>query len=160
MCHGCGFICHLCLQLKLKINTRSLSNQALKSARRSLLSSRCWHWGVFSSWLTSRDLGTARFSYLARVGPMIRVYGGACLKKTSQMRRDVPLITYLYISRCFWVETPFHADWNIVFQIINCWNLSGNPRVNAMKPTVIEPLKLGCLIRPAEDDRCYYLSIS
>ena len=27
MCHVCGFICYLCMQLKLKINTRSLSNQ-------------------------------------------------------------------------------------------------------------------------------------
>ena len=70
MCHVCGFIFYLCVQLKLKINTRSLSNQALKSAHRSLLSSHCWPWGVFSSWLASRDLGTARSSYLVRVGPM------------------------------------------------------------------------------------------
>ena len=32
MCHVCGFICYLCVQLKLKINRKSLSNQALKSA--------------------------------------------------------------------------------------------------------------------------------
>ena len=30
----------------------------------------CWPWEVFSSWLTSRDLGTTRFSYLAWVGPV------------------------------------------------------------------------------------------
>ena len=47
MCHVCGFICYLCVELKLMINTRSLSNQALKSAQTSLLSSRCWPWGVF-----------------------------------------------------------------------------------------------------------------
>ena len=29
---------------------------------------RCWPWEVFSSWLASRDLGTARSSYLAWVG--------------------------------------------------------------------------------------------
>ena len=32
---------------------------------------RCWSWGVFSSWLASRDLGTARPSYLAWVGPVV-----------------------------------------------------------------------------------------
>ena len=32
---------------------------------------RCWPWGVFSSWLASRDLGTARSSYLAWVGPVV-----------------------------------------------------------------------------------------
>ena len=47
MCHVCGFICYLCVELKLMINTRSLSNQALKSVHPSLLSSRCWPWGVF-----------------------------------------------------------------------------------------------------------------
>ena len=31
---------------------------------------RCWPWGVFSSWLASRDLGTTRSSYLAWVGPV------------------------------------------------------------------------------------------
>ena len=31
---------------------------------------RCWPWGVFSWWLASRDLGTARSSYLAWVGPV------------------------------------------------------------------------------------------
>ena len=46
MCHVCGFICYLCVELKLMINTRSLSNQALKSAHPLLLSSRCWPWGV------------------------------------------------------------------------------------------------------------------
>ena len=46
-CHVCGFICYLCVELKLMIKTRSLSNQALKSAHPSLLSSRCWPWGVF-----------------------------------------------------------------------------------------------------------------
>ena len=47
MCHVCGFICYLCVELKLMINTRSLSNQALKSAQTSLLNSRCWPWGGF-----------------------------------------------------------------------------------------------------------------
>ena len=70
MCHVCGFIWYLCVQFKSKISTRSLSNQTLKSAHRSLLRSRCWPWEVFSPWLASHDLGTARSSYLARVGPM------------------------------------------------------------------------------------------
>ena len=59
-------ICYLCVELKLKINTRSPSNQTLKSAHPYLLSSRCWPWGA-SSWLASRDLGTASSSYLAGV---------------------------------------------------------------------------------------------
>ena len=71
MCHACRFICYLCVELKLNINTRSRSIQALKSAHLSLLSSRRWPWGVFSSCLASRDLGTAPTSYLARVGPMV-----------------------------------------------------------------------------------------
>ena len=33
---------------------------------------RCWPWGVFSSWLASRDLGTTRSSYLEWVGPVVR----------------------------------------------------------------------------------------
>ena len=73
MCHVCEFICYLCVQLKVNINTRSLFNQALKSAHRSLFSSRSWPWGVFSSWLASRDLGTVRSSYLAGVEPMHRL---------------------------------------------------------------------------------------
>ena len=47
MWHVCGFIYYSCVELKLMINTGSLSNQALKSAHPSLLSSRCWPWGVF-----------------------------------------------------------------------------------------------------------------
>ena len=31
----------------------------------------CWPWGVFSSWLASRNLGTARSSYLVSVGPVV-----------------------------------------------------------------------------------------
>ena len=69
-----GFICYLCVQSKLRINTRSLFNQALKSAHRSLFSFRCWPWGVFSSWQASRALGIARFSYLARVRPMVWIH--------------------------------------------------------------------------------------
>ena len=32
---------------------------------------RCWPWGIYSSWLASRDLGTTRSSYLAWVGPVL-----------------------------------------------------------------------------------------
>ena len=35
---------------------------------------RCWPWGIYSSWLASRDLGTTRSSYLAWVGPVVRPY--------------------------------------------------------------------------------------
>ena len=42
MCHVFGSICYLCVESKLKINTRSLANQALKSAQPSLFSSRRW----------------------------------------------------------------------------------------------------------------------
>ena len=31
----------------------------------------CWPWGVFGSWLASRNLSTARSSYLAWVGPVL-----------------------------------------------------------------------------------------
>ena len=44
MYHVCGFICYLYVELKLKIYTRSLSNQALKPAHPSLLSFRFWPW--------------------------------------------------------------------------------------------------------------------
>ena len=39
---------------------------------------RCWPWEVFSSWLASRDLGTARSSYLAWVGPVMWSTGLSC----------------------------------------------------------------------------------
>ena len=42
MCHGYGLICHSCVELILKINTRFLFNQVLNPAHPSLLSSRCW----------------------------------------------------------------------------------------------------------------------
>ena len=59
--------CYSCVELKLKINMRSLFDQALNSAHPSLLRSRCWPQGVFSTCLASHDLSTARFSYLARL---------------------------------------------------------------------------------------------
>ena len=40
---------------------------------------RCWPWGIYSSWLASRDLGTTRSSYLAWVGPVLPLDGvGSC----------------------------------------------------------------------------------
>ena len=35
---------------------------------------RCWPWGIYSSWLASRDLGTTRSSYLAWVGPVLIMF--------------------------------------------------------------------------------------
>ena len=64
MCHVCGFICYLCVELKLMINTRSLSNQALKSAHPSLLSSRCWPWGVFIGAGQPLQHGEVRDTYI------------------------------------------------------------------------------------------------
>ena len=60
MCHVCGLICYLCVELKLMINTRSLSNQALKSAHPSLLccpllALRITHWVLVSRYSTVRS---------------------------------------------------------------------------------------------------------
>ena len=53
---------------------------------------RCWPWGVFSSWLASRHLGTARSSYLAWVGPVVSGLADG---------RHAPF--------------PFHNDWAVVY---------------------------------------------
>ena len=49
--------------------------QAFRFKRKNILSPtpavRCWPWGVFSQWLASRDIGTARSSYLAWVEPVV-----------------------------------------------------------------------------------------
>ena len=71
MCHVCGFICYLCIELKLMINTRSLSNQALKSAHPSLLSSRCWPWGLFIGAGQPLQHGEVRDTNLAWLRPVI-----------------------------------------------------------------------------------------
>ena len=47
MCQVCGFICYFCVELKLKINTRSRSYKALKWEHPSLRNCRCWPSGVF-----------------------------------------------------------------------------------------------------------------
>ena len=70
MCHVCGSICYLCVELKLMINTRSLYNQALKSAHPSLLSSRCWPWGVFIGAGQPLQHGEVRDTNLAWVRPV------------------------------------------------------------------------------------------
>ena len=72
MSHVDTFMCYSFVELKLKINISSLFNRALNPAHPPLLSSHCWPWGVFSSWLASRDLGTTRSSYLAWMGPVIQ----------------------------------------------------------------------------------------
>ena len=71
MCHVCGFICYLCVELKLMINTRSLPNQTLKSAHPSRLSSRCWPWGVFIGAGQPLQHGEVRDTNLAWVRPMV-----------------------------------------------------------------------------------------
>ena len=125
MCHVCEFICYLCMQLNLKINTRSLSIQALKSAHQSLLSSRCWPWGVFSSRLASRDLGTARSSYLVRVGPMVRdmlLEASAFVRPIYGALRPISIsnkISYRNISQS--LEAA-----RFVFRVVwSLWNLTG-----------------------------------
>ena len=70
MCHICGFICYLCVELKFIISTRSFSNQALNSAHPSLLSSRCWPWGLFIGAGQPLQHGEVRDSYLAWVRPV------------------------------------------------------------------------------------------
>ena len=70
MCHVCGFICYLCVELKLMINIRSLSNQALKSAHPSRLSSGCWPWGVFIGAGQPLQHGEVRDTNLAWVRPV------------------------------------------------------------------------------------------
>ena len=79
MCHVCWFICYLCVELKLMINTRSLSNQALKSAHPSRLNSRCWPWGVFIGAGQPLQHGEVRDTNLAWVRPVNgRIIGNQC----------------------------------------------------------------------------------
>ena len=74
MRHVCGFICYLCVELKLMINTRSLSNQALQSVHLSLLSSRCWPWGVFIGAGQPLQHSEVRKSYLVWVRPVGKTF--------------------------------------------------------------------------------------
>ena len=53
---------------------------------------RCWPWGVFSSWLVSHDLGTARSSYLAWVGLVI-----SAAQKISEISSSI-LVRELIVS--------------------------------------------------------------
>ena len=71
MCHVCGFIWYLCVELKLIINTKSLSNQTLKSEHPSLLSSRCWPWEVFICAGQPLQHGEVTDTNLAWVRPVI-----------------------------------------------------------------------------------------
>ena len=70
MCHVCRLICYLCVELKLMINTRSISNQALNSAHPSLPSSRCWPWGLFIGAGQPLQHGEVRDTNLAWVRPV------------------------------------------------------------------------------------------
>ena len=72
MCHVCRLICYLCVELKLMINTRSISNQALNSAHPSLPSSRCWPWGLFIGAGQPLQHGEVRDTNLAWVRPVIQ----------------------------------------------------------------------------------------
>ena len=77
------------VEIKLKIVWRSLWNSALNPTHPSMLCSRRWAWGMFSSWLASRDLGTERCSYLARVGPVVRSYWLTCISSICKSDRIV-----------------------------------------------------------------------
>ena len=82
MCHVYKFMWYSFVELKLKINTRSLFNRTLNRAHHRCSAVRSWPWRVFSSWLASRDLGTTRSSYLAWVGSVIMM-GGSEVYKTE-----------------------------------------------------------------------------
>ena len=98
MCHVCGFICYLCVELKLMINTRSLSNQALKSAHPSLLSSRCWPW-VFIGAGQSLQHGEVRDTNLAWVRPVL--LATTPLELSMELFNDVCWIIW-HRHKLFW----------------------------------------------------------
>ena len=69
--------CHLYGLFSIRVwNWNWKLTQTLNTTHASLLSSRCWPWLVCSSWLTSRDLGRARSSYLARAVTVVKVING------------------------------------------------------------------------------------
>ena len=71
MCHICGFICYLCVELKLMINSRSISNQALKSAHPSLRCCPLLALRVFIGAGQPLQHGEVRDTNLAWVRPVI-----------------------------------------------------------------------------------------
>ena len=93
MCHVYGFICYSCVELKFNIKIKIAFNQALNPVYPWLLNSRCWPWGVVSSWRVSHHLGTARPSYLVRVGPV----AGPCPRSSLKSPE-----TYVTSSRIGW----------------------------------------------------------
>ena len=105
MCHVCGFICSLCVELKLMINTRSLSNQVLKSAHPQLLSSRCWPWGVFIGAGQPLQHGEVRGINLAWVRPVVRT----CLKSNEVDTFDLlPQLKNRRYPECNVIENELH----------------------------------------------------
>ena len=121
MRHVCGFTCSLCVELKLMINTRSLSNQVLKSAHPQLLSSRCWPWGVFIGAGQPLQHGEVRGINLAWVRPVVRT----CLKSNEvdtfdllpQWKIDAVLsVTLLKMNSTFYWNAPLRWKVGIILQ--------------------------------------------
>ena len=74
---------------------------------------RCWPWGVFSSWLASRDLGTARSSYLEWVRPVVlsewgpEIYISKAIDCISVSETEID-------TAIFWINI---LDWQFLWKI-------------------------------------------
>ena len=135
MCHVCRFICYLCVESKLMINTRSLSNQALKSARTSLLSSRCWPWGVFIGAGQALQHGEVRDTNFAWVRPADGPYGHTTsLALRSGLRPHTLLLIFwgwkrwvTYLAILYWHaeslrgEITMHVHFQLLFDTEVVW---------------------------------------
>ena len=106
----------LCVELKLMINTRSLSNQALKSAHPSLLSSQCWPWGVFIGAGQPLQHGEARDSNLAWVRPV-----------------DISLMQFYGPIQGLWLPRTWFVDcvsWSVMLMDLHIIRLWGSRRLS------------------------------
>ena len=127
MCHVCGVICYLCVELKLMINTRSLSNQALKSAHPSLLCCPLLALRVFIGASQPLQHGEVRDTNLAWVRPVTLATSTAwcrCLTRlhthsTTQGLYSLSGKSYRQIS---WSLETARLD---VTMVVSLWNLTG-----------------------------------
>ena len=70
-CHVYKFMCYSFVDWNWKLTQDHFLIERWIERTHRCSAVRCWPWGVFSSWLASRDLGTMRSSYLAWVGPVV-----------------------------------------------------------------------------------------
>ena len=100
---------------------------------------RCWPWGIYSSWLASRDLGTTRSSYLAWVGPVLQtkenLYRKDKVVTTKFRNKDLMSCTVTSTGLCVGYAMGQHKcntkTWNCILQSSGCF-----------LPLTCKPLKL------------------